>query len=193
MTLLAAPQLRELIADNIINADPQFVNAASIDICLGDSVLVEDKTIPAPFCTAIDIAAKQSPNFIKIDIPDDGLVIQPGECFLAHSVETFNLPDNISAQFVLRSSVARCFLEHMQAGWCDAGWHGAQLTMEFKNMNQMHPLRIRKGMRIGQMVFFSHDAVGDDSYAVKGNYNGQQGATQAFTGQFSKAIMERNA
>ncbi|MGL5154928.1 MAG: dCTP deaminase, partial [Aeromonas veronii] len=107
----------------------------------------------------------------------------PGQAILACSMETFNLPNTISAMFKLRSSMGRCFLNHMMAGWADAGWHGAQLTMEFVNQTQYHRLLIKPGMRVGQMVFFEHEDAGEDSYSVKGNYNGQQGPTMAFAGQ----------
>lgn len=192
--LLSSPRLHQLIDENVIDALHENVNSASIDIRIGNEILVEApawqyqdlsgmaEAVPGVHAEPIDIAAKQSPKFIKQIIPETGLVIEPGQCFLAHSVETFNLPNTISSQFVLRSTVARCFLEHMMAGWADAGWHGAQLTMEFKNMNKYHRLLIKPGMRIGQMVFFEHEDVGDDSYAVKGNYNLQQGATQAYAG-----------
>lgn len=178
--LLSAPQLHNLIDDGVIDALHENVNSASIDVRIGDTIMVETET----FATGpVDIAAKQSPTFTSVKIPDEGIVIEPGQCFLAHTVETFNLPDTISGQFIERSTVARCFLEHMQAGWADAGWHGAQLTLEFKNMNQYHSLLIKPGMRIGQMVFFQHETVGEDSYAVKGNYNNQRGATQAYAGE----------
>lgn len=188
MSLLAAPQLHKLIDDGVINALHENVNSASIDVRIGDEILIEkpnpvwtgqDRTHAEP----IDISAKQSPNFEKVKIPEEGIVIEPGQCFLAHTVETFNLPNTISGQFILRSTVGRCFLEHMQAGWADAGWHGAQLTLEFCNMLRHHRLLIKPGMRIGQMVFFEHADVGEDSYAIKGNYNNQQGATQAYAGE----------
>lgn len=188
MSLLAAPQLHKLIDDGVINALHENVNSASIDVRIGDEILVEKAagvwsgmgyTHPEP----IDISAKQSPEFEKVKIPEEGIVIEPGQCFLAHTVETFNLPNTISGQFILRSTVGRCFLEHMQAGWADAGWHGAQLTLEFCNMLSHHRLLIKPGMRIGQMVFFEHTDVGEDSYAVKGNYNNQQGATAAYAGE----------
>lgn len=190
MSLLAAPQLHKLIDDGVINALHENVNSASIDIRIGNKILVEGTggyrfSKPGEFKIGepIDIAAKQSPTFTEIEIPEEGFVIEPGECFLAHSIETFNLPNTISGQFILRSTVARCFLEHMQAGWADAGWHGAQLTMEFVNMNRFHRLLVKPGMRIGQMVFFEHEDVGNDSYAIRGNYNNQQGATAAYAGE----------
>lgn len=182
MSLLSSQRLHELIDAGIITADHKHVNSASIDICLGDTIFVEDQTSTK----VVDIAAKESPDFIEIKLTDEGFRIPPGMCFLAHSVEFFNLPETISGQFVLRSSVGRCFLEHMQAGWADAGWHGAQLTLEFKNMLNTQELLIKPGMRIGQMVLFEHEPAGGDSYAVKGNYNGQTGPTKAFDGEGHK-------
>lgn len=181
--LLSSPQLHQLIDAGVINALHENVNSASIDVCIGDEILVEKQLIGDDFLfrEPVDISKKQSPEFVKIKIPEEGYIIKPGECFLAHTVETFNLPNTISGQFILRSSVGRCFLEHMQAGWADAGWHGAQLTLEFCNMLKYHDLLIKPGMRIGQMVFFQHEEAGGDSYKIKGNYNGQQGATTAFS------------
>lgn len=194
--LLSAPQLHQLIEDGVIDALHENVNSASIDVRIGDEILLEEphyttisnehghsEAVGGVNPTPVDISAKESPTFVKIKIPEEGIIIEPGQCFLAHTVETFNLPDTISGQFIERSTVARCFLEHLQAGWADAGWHGAQLTMEFKNMNNFHRLLIKPGMRIGQMVFFQHETVGEDSYSVKGSYNGQRGATVAFGGE----------
>lgn len=179
--LLSAPQLHKLIENGVIDALHENVNSASIDVRIGNEILVEAQV--SEVIAPVDIAAKQSPLFTPLTIPEEGIVIAPGQCFLAHTVETFNLPNTISGQFIERSTVARCFLEHMQAGWADAGWHGAQLTLEFKNMNQFHSLLIKPGMRIGQMVFFEHADVGEDSYSIKGNYNNQRGATAAYTGE----------
>ncbi|MGL5014486.1 MAG: dCTP deaminase [Bacteroidales bacterium] len=199
MTMLSAPRLHEIIDAGIISCEDINIlhdntNSASIDVRIGNKVLMEkmyeDEQMlgidieihPQP----IDIAAKKSPHFEEVEIPDEGLIIEPGECFLASTIETFNLPDTISCRFDLRSSVGRCFLEHMQAGFADAGWHGAQLTMEFKNNSQFHRLLIKPGMRVGQMIFFEHEPAGKDSYALKGNYNNQQGPTKAFTGEGHK-------
>ena len=188
MTMLSAPRLHQLIEEGVIDAPHKHVNSASIDVRIGNKILMEkpfDYGMRGPLIheTPIDIAAKQSPAFHEVEIPEEGIIIEPGQTFLAATMETFNLPNTISARFDLRSSVGRCFLEHMQAGFADAGWHGAQLTMEFKNMNQYHRLLIKPGMRVGQMIFFEHEDAGDDSYAIKGNYNGQQGPTVAFAGQ----------
>lgn len=180
MSLIGGPRLAQLVEAGIITANPKNINAASIDIRIGDTVMMEDCSQPEG---PVDIDAKQSLNFIEVKIPEEGLLVYPQQCFLATSIEFFNLPDNISCEFVLRSSMARNFLNHMLAGWCDAGWHGSQLTMEFKNESQFHTLLIKPGMRVGQMKFFEHEAAGDKSYAKIGNYNNQVGVTKAFDGE----------
>ncbi|MGL4352803.1 MAG: dCTP deaminase [Aeromonas popoffii] len=191
MSMLSSPRLHQLIEEGVIDALHDNVNSASIDVRIGNKILMEKpnyrelggRVVADIHEMPVDIAAKESPVFTEIEIPEEGLIIEPGQAFLAATMETFNLPNTISCRFDLRSSVGRCFLEHMQAGFADAGWHGAQLTMEFKNMNQFHRLLIKPGMRVGQMIFFEHEDAGADSYAIKGNYNGQQGPTIAFAGQ----------
>lgn len=164
--LLGSKELHEVIEKGFLNAMHENVNAASIDIRIGDTILVEEHANGI-----VDIDHKENLNWKEVKIPEDGIVILPGQFFLAHSVEEFNLPDNISGQFILRSSMARCGMNHLMAGWADAGFNKSKLTFEFKNETQHHSLRIRKGMRVGQMIFSQHSPAGDDSYAVKGRYN----------------------
>lgn len=164
--LLGAPELHKIIDAGYLNAPHEHTNAASIDIRIGNTILVEEHADGI-----VDIDAKENLKWREVEIPDDGIVITPGQFFLAHSVEEFNLPDNISGQFILRSSMARCGLNHLMAGWADAGFNKSKLTFEFHNVTKHHSLRVRKGMRVGQMIFSQHSPAGDDSYAVKGRYN----------------------
>lgn len=167
--LLAGKELHELIDAGVIDALHENVNAASIDVRLGREFCFE-----GPGGSVVDLRDKESLAFFQFET-DARLDIDPGRFFLAHTMETFNLPDNVSAEFKLRSSVARSGLQHMLAGWADAGFNGAQLTLEFKNVTQRHTLVIAPGMRIGQMIFFRHAPAGENSYAVRGRYNGQKG------------------
>lgn len=184
MSLLSSARLHQLIDEGVITAKHENVNSASIDVCIGDTVLKESKI---DFNKVVDLDKKESLDFTEFKIPKSGLGVLPGDFFLAHTEEFFNLPDNISCEFKLRSSIARSGLQHMLAGWCDAGWNGAQLTMEFRNVTRNHNLVLKPGMRVGQMVFFEHEPVGkEDSYATKGNYNNQVGATKAFSGEGHK-------
>lgn len=173
MSLLSHNELVKLVIQDVITpVDFKDINAASIDIHLGDKILWEDEEFSYGI-PIIDYSRREPVTYNEYLMDADGWVLAPGDFILAQSVEVFNLPDNISAEYKLKSSMARIGLEHMNAGWCDAGWNGSVLTLELKNMTQHHSIRIRPGDAIGQMIFFRHDAVPQDaSYATRGRYNG---------------------
>lgn len=131
------------------------------------------------FVEAVDISKKQPLEMRTVDC-SNGYILAPGEAVLGHSVEVFNLPDDITAEFRLKSSGARCFLEHLHAAWCDPMWQGSVLTLELVNMSRFHPLLLTAGMKIGQMTFYEHIPVPyEKSYAERGQYNGQRTVSQS--------------
>lgn len=159
------------------NAKPEAVNATSIDIHLGEFILVEEisaSTRETGMSRVISLAQKDSLTMRKVNLKEQGsFLLRPGQFILAQSQEVFNLPSNISAEYKLKSSMARIGLEHLNAGWCDAGWTGSVLTLEFRNLTTFHEIELKYGDRCGQMVFFKHEPVEYDmSYAAKGRYNG---------------------
>jgi len=110
----------------------------------------------------------------------DQFYIRPGEFCLAESREVFNLPNNIAAEYKLKSSMARNGLNHLLAGWCDPGWYGSTLTLELHNVTQYHTIKLQPGMKIGQMVFYEVEPVPEEkSYKTKGQYNNQKGAQES--------------
>lgn len=169
--LLSHNELIELIERGVIErAKMEAVNAASIDIHLGPVILVEE-----PGNAVIDYRARTKPKMREVHLHDVGYVLRPGEFILAQSIEVFNLPLDISCEYKLKSSMARIGLEHLNAGWCDAGWHGSVLTLELVNVSRHHSIIIRPGDPIGQMVFFRHAPVPPErSYATRGRYNGDR-------------------
>lgn len=173
--LLSHNELTKLAASGIISpVDPKSINATSIDIHLGNTLLIE--RVPDGYYHRIIDYRNRAPLIMdKIVMDDNGYVLKPNEFILAQSIEVFNLPNDISAEYKLKSSMARIGLEHMNAGWCDAGWNGSVLTLEFRNMTNYHSIRIRPGDAIGQMIFFQHESVPDEaSYASRGRYNGDK-------------------
>lgn len=171
MTLLAYPELCELVEQGVItNVRDGAINASSIDIHLGEKALVERRA-PTYRHGVISYSKREPLEMDEVDC-FEGVVLEPGAFILASSVEMFNLPNNISAQYRLKSSMARIGLEHLNAGHCDAGWHGSVLTLELKNITQYHAIRLQAGDPIGQMAFFRHSEVPEDrSYAARGRYN----------------------
>lgn len=177
MSLLSYNQLMLLIDDGVItHAKPEHVNSASIDISLGRKLLIErpdPKDHNSGTLKRVNLRNRDQLHMTPWDLIHDGpYIMYPGEFILAHTEEIFHLPNNISAEYVLKSSMARIGLEHLNAGWCDAGWHGSALTLELKNLTRHHEIVIQAGDLIGQMRFFLHDEVPTDkSYAARGRYN----------------------
>lgn len=172
--LLSYNELCELVRDGVIDADPQFINGASIDIRIGKELLIEKKP---QFARTVDLSDKSSELLLdRVVMEDVGFALLPGQFCLAHSVETFNLPDDIACEFRLRSSIARRGLNALLAMWCDPGWHGSQLTLELHNTLQYHSLLLRPNLRIGQMMFYRCETVPKErSYSTVGRYNYQSG------------------
>ena len=144
----------------VVPFDPELVNPASIDVLLGDRLMVE-----VMYRHELEILG------IAHNTPANPYWLAPGEFCLAETREIFNLPDFIAAQFVLKSSRAREGLEHLLAGFCDPGWHGSRLTMELTNARRYHSIAIWPGMKIGQMVFQRMQGIPASTYAVTGRYN----------------------
>jgi deoxycytidine triphosphate deaminase len=126
----------------------------------------------------VDMLDRNSLHLEKVFATEEGIIVPPGGVLLAQTVEVFNLPNWLSGEYKLKSTMARNFFNHLNAGWADAGWNGSVLTLEFVNHNQWHSVRVRPGQKCGQMIFFEHDEVSTEaSYATKGQYNGDKEAT----------------
>lgn len=170
--LLSYSQLELLAAAGVItNVQPEQINGTSIDITIGEYVMVE-MCAPIGRLHTVELQKKQSLQQMRQKIHPQGYYLRPGEFVLVQSQQQFNLPLDISAEYKLKSSMARIGLEHLNAGWCDPGWHGSVLTLELKNMTQTHTIVLNIGDRIGQVVFFRHAPVPvAHCYAKRGRYN----------------------
>lgn len=176
MPLLSYNALVGLVQEGVIDAPLEHISGASIDITIGEDILIEKAMLQRP---VIDLKSKGSLELRRHRITEKGFRLYPGQFLLATSNETFNLPNTVAAEYKLKSSLARSGLQHMLAGWCDPGWNNSKLTLELKNVTQNHILLIKPGMKIGQMVFWECEPVPDEhSYAVKGQYNDQKTVTE---------------
>lgn len=144
----------------VVPYDPELQNPASLDVTLGERLMIEVPHRPELQIHGISHHTQADPYWLE-----------PGQFCLAETREIFNLPDHVAAQFVLKSSRAREGLEHLLAGYCDPGWHGSRLTLELSNARKLHPIALWPGLKIGQMVFHLISGEPDRSYAVTGRYN----------------------
>ena len=180
--LLSYHELRQEVqaAQVISPIEDAQVNASSIDVRLGSTILVERSHPDGP--QLVSLRDRTTLAFDTVTLEENGspFILEPGQFILAHTLEVFNLPLTLSAEFALNSSAARMGLGHALAGWADAGWNNSTLTLELHNQSQQHRIALYHGDRIGQMIFFRHTKVPfDRSYAARGAYNGQLRAMPA--------------
>jgi len=178
MTILSYTEIIDLIEDGVIeNAEYDCVNSASLDLHLGPVLLLEGDVSQGPDNLKY-LNKKSALIHQQITLDTNGMyAMAPGEFLLAHTREIFHLPNDISAEYKLKSSMARLGLDHLNAGWCDAGWNGSVLTLELKNVTNRHRIVLTNGDKIGQIVFYRHREVPmDKSYATRGSYNNDKQA-----------------
>ena len=161
MTILCDYEIKALCTDGMVqNYEEALVNPASLDLRLGDTIMIES-------AESLDMR----PLSIAGRTADNPYELKPGQFILAQTIEVFNMPENIAGLFFLKSSRAREGYENLHAGYADPGWHGSVLTLELKNSRQLLSLPLYPGMKIGQMCFFRMSNPPVVSYAVTGSYN----------------------
>ena len=180
--LLSYKHLITLVNAGVVtNVTHDMINGCSIDLTLGRYLEIESKGDNAENRGLVDLKNKDTINTRRIDLDLGGPhYMMPGSFLLAQTEQVFNLPDNIAAEYKLKSSLARCGLNHALAGWCDPGWHGSVLTLELKNITQLHFLKLERHMKIGQIIFYQVEKVPSQvSYRNVGQYNNDKEVTSS--------------
>lgn len=166
--ILSDKTILKMISENTLSISPlgeEQIQPASVDIRLGDTFgIVED--------SAAGILTLEREIRYKT-IQTDTYLLLPGQFVLATTMETIALPDNLTAFVEGRSSLGRLGLFIQNAGWVDPGFRG-EITLELFNANRC-AIELRRGRRIGQLVFAELDASALHPYC--GKYQGQTGAT----------------
>jgi dCTP deaminase len=142
--------------------DPALLNPASLDVRLGDELLIESAATPELLPYPFADHSQQNPYMLA-----------PGQFVLARTLEYVRIPDSIDAQFVLKSSRAREGIEHLLAGYIDPQFEGV-ITLELHNSRQLHSVPIWPGMKIGQLKFSTLLARPKRGYAQTGRYHQAQ-------------------
>ena len=143
----------------VVPFDEELLNPASLDLRLGDYLMVE--SIYSPELVRINIADKTE---------DDPFMLQSGEFAWLRHLSCLTCPTT-SAVNLYSSQAAHDLVLITCAGWCDPGWHGSKLTLELKNERLHHALPLWPGLKIGQMVFHVMSNAPMRSYAETGHYN----------------------
>lgn len=150
--------------------DRSLVNPASLDVRLGNIIKREGR-----ICGPID----QRKRWIERYVEDwEEFELYPGAFILAHTKEYVRIPDNIEANFQLKSSRGREGINHLLAGYIDPGFHG-QITLELQNVNNRHSIKLRPGMLIGQLRFATLNEIPERPYSITGRYMNDRGAVES--------------
>lgn len=168
--MLVDHEIIKAYTDGKIGISPfnsEQINPNSYDVTLSDQFY------PMDFQGLID---PREPMPIGNTYTMDTFVIKPQEHVLATTIEDIALCNGYAAMLNGKSSWGRLGITiHQTAGFIDSGFNG-QLTLEIFNVNKNASVILRKGDRIGQLIFFKVsecDIPYDELLSSK--YSNQQG------------------
>ncbi len=136
--------------------------------------LVEEKNLITPFNEK-----NLSSNSYDLSLAEDdkNLELMPGESKLIVTKETVNLPANVVAKTISKSSFARCGVSIGDVGgWVDAGYKG-QLTLLAVNFGDS-AFELRRIKEICQIIFLQADSEAEKIY--NGHYQDSKGLKEAW-------------
>ncbi len=162
MILTGKEIIRQIEAGNIAIEpfDPERINPNSYNLHLHDQLLVYTG----------DVLDMKTPNSTRtIDIPAEGIVLEPGRLYLGRTVE-YTRTDGFVPMLEGRSSVGRLGMYvHVTAGFGDVGFVG-YWTLEIQCVQ---PIRVYAGVAICQIYY--HSVLGDCIPYSSGKYQNNTG------------------
>ena len=127
-------------------------------------------------CTVVDPKNFDTASFL--DFEGDHCLIPPNSFVLAETVEYLEIPRDVIAICVGKSTYARCGII-VNVTPLEPEWRG-RVTMEISNTTPL-PAKIYANEGIAQILFFRAEAVCEKSYAdKKWKYQDQKGLTLPF-------------
>lgn len=156
-----------------------LVNPASLDLRLGNKIRIPCQRWQL-LCAHIgahpdDLIGKKTPVERLWQEPEEfsKFTLWPGHLVLCHSVECTDIPATACAMLLSKSSTGRLGLEHLHAGWGDAGFSG-QWVFELKNLAPW-PIELVAGECYMQLVLMDMAEAPLRDYSQTGRYQGQTG------------------
>ena len=116
------------------------------------------------------------PTDCYIDKSGSYCVIPPNNYLLSHTIETFNIPDDIMVLCVGKSTWSRCGIA-INVTPIEAGFKGT-VVIEIANLTPV-PIKIYANMGIAQFMFFRGNKCGVSYDDRNGKYQNQKGIVTA--------------
>lgn len=160
--ILSGKEIENRIGGDIIidPYDKNRINPNSYNLSLHDELVIYSEPL---------LDMKRDNPYQKIQIPADGLMLEPNRLYLGRTVE-FTETKGLVPMLEGRSSVGRLGLfVHVTAGFGDVGFKG-YWTLE---IFCVQPIRIYSGVEICQIYY--HSIEGDYENYSSGKYQANQG------------------
>lgn len=145
--ILSGEEIRARLGNDICISpfSEDSLNPNSYNLTLHNELLVYEEVV-------LDV--KEPNRFRRLQIPEEGLILSPGQLYLARTME-YTETHGLVPMIQGRSSLARLGLfVHCDSGFGDVGFCG-HWTME---LSAVQPIRIYGGIRICQIAY--HELVG---------------------------------
>lgn len=176
---LTGAAIVEDVKEGLISIEPydeNNINPNSYNLTIGNTCKILDfnnETVINPFidisqfnieATYRYIDAAKPVQYTDIDIPEEGLILRPGELYLIATNEIIGT-DCYIPMITGRSSMGRMGVSvHQEAGFGDIGYHG-KWTLQ---VTVVKPVKIYPNMKMAQMYMVVPS--GDTSIKYKGKY-----------------------
>ncbi len=185
MSVLCDSQIRELVPiepfeDNVKRPGKVSYGVSSYgyDVRVGTVFKVFTNAAPHGGQTIVDPKQFDDNMFVTVDTDITGrdhVIVPPNSFALAETVEVFDIPRDVLAICVGKSTYARCGII-VNVTPLEPQWRG-KVTIEISNTTPL-PAKIYANEGIAQMIFIKADRVCAVSYADKGGkYQDQVGLT----------------
>lgn len=148
------------------------VSGGSIDVRLGTEFILLKRSARGPIdAMVMDNEAGDYQERLVVDV-GERMVLHPTQLVLGATLEFLQVPDDLMAYVIGRSSWGRLGLIVATAVMVQPGYRGS-LTLELANLGDT-PVYLYPGTRIAQLVFHTVSET-TTAYAGQGKYTGPTG------------------
>jgi deoxycytidine triphosphate deaminase len=174
--ILGYRRLCELVEAGAIATSIDKVQAASVNVTLQPTILVEDQV--TTWNSTLD-PFEPDTSMRPHDMSLRPYILAPKEFILGALVEPLKVPANVAMEFRLRSSFGRFGIDHCLSVWVDPGFEG-DLTIEIVNQRKHRSMLLYPYMDVGQLIVHQLDDRVPDAFLYcnhsgSGRYRNQTG------------------
>ncbi|MDA8194996.1 MAG: dCTP deaminase [Thermaerobacter sp.] len=176
------PLANRLLVTPLLDRDQ--VRGGSVDVRLGTDFILLKRSARAPIDPmTMNEEAQDYQERVRVEVGDK-MILHPNQLVLGATLEFLQVPDDLLAYVIGRSSWGRLGLIVATAVMVSPGYRGS-LTLELANLGDT-PVYLYPGTRVAQLVF--HQLSGETAAYVShgGKYTGPVGP------EFSKLGLDRD-